>query len=346
MGLGWTIVALIAVLAVAWRFLGSSGCRSRSPLSRHTTSASGSKTPPAAAPGSASRSLPRNSPPRRSNRLPQVLIVDDDPDLLNVCRVGLGALGHAVRTAETADDGLSETAITRPDVIVLDLGLPDLDGVEVCKRIRTWSDVPIIVLELAVPRCPACVAAAASRPCLLRRGFRLCLLPRDGAGGELRHPGHDQPELEARNGSLQPGGSVPDVRVLACDPGAPADSGPRAIWLHELLSPSRLNLLLAGESYSAVAPSAWLGQLQPWRELISVHQVTPVRDPEEQFRFYRAFGDGQSLVLVRPDLYVSFAGGQQALPHLLTWLNTWFPPAPGGDRHVRRRQLAGRLRRV
>ena len=73
-----------------------------------------------------------------------MLIVDDDPDLLNVCRVGLGALGHAVRTAETAGDGLSETAITRPDVIVLDLGLPDLDGVEVCKRIRTWSDVPIV----------------------------------------------------------------------------------------------------------------------------------------------------------------------------------------------------------
>ena len=63
--------------------------------------------------------------------MPQVLIVDDDPDLLTVCRVGLGALGHAVRTAETASDGLSETAITRPDVIVLDLGLPDLDGVEV-----------------------------------------------------------------------------------------------------------------------------------------------------------------------------------------------------------------------
>jgi len=79
--------------------------------------------------------------------LPQVLIVDDDPDLLTVCRVGLGALGHAVRTAETAGDGLSETAITRPDVIVLDLGLPDLDGVEVCKRIRTWSDVPIVVLS-------------------------------------------------------------------------------------------------------------------------------------------------------------------------------------------------------
>jgi two-component system, OmpR family, KDP operon response regulator KdpE len=79
--------------------------------------------------------------------LAQVLIVDDDPDLLSVCRVGLDALGHVVRTAETGGDGLSQTAIGRPDVIVLDLGLPDLDGVEVCKRIRGWSDVPIVVLS-------------------------------------------------------------------------------------------------------------------------------------------------------------------------------------------------------
>ena len=77
----------------------------------------------------------------------QVLIVDDDPDLLNVCRVGLEALGHVVHSAETGSGGLAETAISRPDVIVLDLGLPDLDGVEVCKRIRTWSDAPIVVLS-------------------------------------------------------------------------------------------------------------------------------------------------------------------------------------------------------
>jgi two-component system, OmpR family, KDP operon response regulator KdpE len=79
--------------------------------------------------------------------LAQVLIVDDDPDLLNVCRVGLQALGHVVHSAETGSGGLAETAISRPDVIVLDLGLPDLDGVEVCKRIRTWSDAPIVVLS-------------------------------------------------------------------------------------------------------------------------------------------------------------------------------------------------------
>jgi two-component system KDP operon response regulator KdpE len=79
--------------------------------------------------------------------LPQILVIDDDPGLLSVCRVGLEAFGHVVRTAETGHEGLAQAAIRAPDVIVLDLGLPDLDGLEVCKRIRTWSDVPIVVLS-------------------------------------------------------------------------------------------------------------------------------------------------------------------------------------------------------
>jgi two-component system, OmpR family, KDP operon response regulator KdpE len=79
--------------------------------------------------------------------LPRILVIDDDPDLLSVCRVGLAALGHQVWTAETGHHGLSEAAVRAPDVIVLDLGLPDLDGMDVCRRIRTWSDVPIIVLS-------------------------------------------------------------------------------------------------------------------------------------------------------------------------------------------------------
>jgi two-component system KDP operon response regulator KdpE len=79
--------------------------------------------------------------------LAQILVIDDDPSLLGVCKVGLEALGHVVRTAETAKEGLIEAATRTPDVIVLDLGLPDLDGLEVCKRIRHWSDVPIIVLS-------------------------------------------------------------------------------------------------------------------------------------------------------------------------------------------------------
>jgi two-component system KDP operon response regulator KdpE len=76
-----------------------------------------------------------------------ILIIDDDPDLLSVCTVGLTALSHQVWTAQTGAEGLEQAAIRAPDVIVLDLGLPDLDGLAVCKRIRTWSDVPIIVLS-------------------------------------------------------------------------------------------------------------------------------------------------------------------------------------------------------
>jgi two-component system, OmpR family, KDP operon response regulator KdpE len=79
--------------------------------------------------------------------LPQILIIDDDPGLLSVCSVGLQAFGHTVLAAETGNKGISQAALHGPDVIVLDLGLPDLDGLEVCKRIRTWTDVPVIVLS-------------------------------------------------------------------------------------------------------------------------------------------------------------------------------------------------------
>lgn len=76
-----------------------------------------------------------------------VLIVDDDIALLTACRVGLEALGHYVRTAENGHDALGDIAIHPPDVVVLDLGLPDLDGLDICSRVRAWTDVPIIILS-------------------------------------------------------------------------------------------------------------------------------------------------------------------------------------------------------
>ncbi len=76
-----------------------------------------------------------------------VLAVDDDQALLRVLRIGLGALGYDVLVASTGEQGLTQAAMGAPDVVVLDLGLPDLDGMEVCRRIRQWSDMPIIVLS-------------------------------------------------------------------------------------------------------------------------------------------------------------------------------------------------------
>ncbi len=74
-------------------------------------------------------------------------MIDDDPSLLRALRVGLKAGGHDVVTAASGEQGISQTAVTSPDVIVLDLGLPDVDGLEVCRRIRQWSEVPILVLS-------------------------------------------------------------------------------------------------------------------------------------------------------------------------------------------------------
>jgi two-component system KDP operon response regulator KdpE len=77
----------------------------------------------------------------------RVLVIDDDPALLRALRLGLRAGGHDVVTASTGEQGLTQTAATTPDVVVLDLGLPDVDGLTVCRRIREWSDVPIVVLS-------------------------------------------------------------------------------------------------------------------------------------------------------------------------------------------------------
>jgi two-component system KDP operon response regulator KdpE len=77
----------------------------------------------------------------------RVLVVDDDPSLLRALRVALPSKGHEVVTATTGEQGISQAALTAPDVIVLDLGLPDIDGLAVCRRIRQWDDVPIIVLS-------------------------------------------------------------------------------------------------------------------------------------------------------------------------------------------------------
>ncbi len=78
---------------------------------------------------------------------PRVLVVDDEPQILRFLRPGLTAGDFDVITAATGDEAVKSAATMAPDVIVLDLGLPDKDGKDVIKEIRTWSNVPIIVLS-------------------------------------------------------------------------------------------------------------------------------------------------------------------------------------------------------
>ena len=76
-----------------------------------------------------------------------VLVIDDDLSLLRALRLGLESEGHDVSTAVNGERGISQTALLSPDIVVLDIGLPDMDGLVVSQRIRQWSDVPIIILS-------------------------------------------------------------------------------------------------------------------------------------------------------------------------------------------------------
>jgi two-component system, OmpR family, KDP operon response regulator KdpE len=78
----------------------------------------------------------------------RILIVDDEPQIRKFLRISLTAQGYDVVEAPRGEDGISKCATAQPNLVILDLGLPDLDGSQVIDRIREWSDVPIIVLSV------------------------------------------------------------------------------------------------------------------------------------------------------------------------------------------------------
>lgn len=122
----------------------------------------------------------------------RILVVDDEPAILRALTVALQARGHEVVAATTGQQALDRCATEDPSAVVLDLGLPDLDGLEVLRRIRQWSDVPVLVLtaEGADERKVAALDGGAddyvtkpySTPELLAR-LRVALRHRARAGG-------------------------------------------------------------------------------------------------------------------------------------------------------------------
>ncbi len=76
------------------------------------------------------------------------LIIDDEIQIRRLLRMALESKGYTVRDAENGQMGLQEAVFLKPDVILLDLGLPDMDGVEVLRRLREWSSVPVLILSV------------------------------------------------------------------------------------------------------------------------------------------------------------------------------------------------------
>lgn len=78
----------------------------------------------------------------------KILIVDDEPQIRRFLKASLTAHDYDVAEAEDGKDAVKTCTVVRPDLVILDLGLPDIDGLEVITQIREWSDVPVIVLSI------------------------------------------------------------------------------------------------------------------------------------------------------------------------------------------------------
>lgn len=83
-----------------------------------------------------------------SAHAPDILVIDDEVQIRRLLRLTLESAGHRVREAETGALGLNEAAVRRPDVIILDLSLPDVGGLEVLRRLREWSQIPVLILSV------------------------------------------------------------------------------------------------------------------------------------------------------------------------------------------------------
>jgi two-component system KDP operon response regulator KdpE len=80
--------------------------------------------------------------------LAHVLVIDDEPQILRALRTILSAHHYRVTVARDGEEGLALAAAEHPDIIILDLGLPDMDGVQVCEQLRQWTQSPIIILSV------------------------------------------------------------------------------------------------------------------------------------------------------------------------------------------------------
>jgi two-component system KDP operon response regulator KdpE len=133
----------------------------------------------------------------------KVVVVDDEPQIRRALRTSLEAHGYEVAAVGTGEEGVLAAAEQRPDLVLLDLGLPDIDGTEVIRRVRPFSDVPIIVLSVREGQADKVAALDAGADDYVTKPFAMEeLLAR--ARAALRRTTPDEPSIPSqRYGALE-----------------------------------------------------------------------------------------------------------------------------------------------
>jgi two-component system KDP operon response regulator KdpE len=169
-------------------------------------------------------------PSRPATGGPVVLVIEDEPPIRRFLRPTLTSQGYRVVESATGEDGLLQAATRQPDLVILDLGLPDLDGFEVIRRLREWTTIPIIVLSARGAESDKVAALDAGADDYVAKPFAVGeLLARTRVA--LRH---------AASSGLEPGESTFALGTLR------VDLGRRRVWVGDAevrLTPIEYRLL-------------------------------------------------------------------------------------------------------
>jgi len=162
--------------------------------------------------------------------LTRVLVVDDEPQMLRALRINLKARSYLVATAADGASALRQAVRTPPEAVILDLGLPDLDGVDVIHALRIWSKVPIIVLSGRSGAATMVAALDAGADDYVTKPFSMNeLLARLRA--VLRRPSPEEAPLVAEVGAYTVDLSRCTVRLRSAEQQDPAPELPEAVRL-------------------------------------------------------------------------------------------------------------------
>jgi two-component system KDP operon response regulator KdpE len=222
---------------------------------------------------------------------PLVLVVDDDPAIRRLLRTSLGAEGYRTMEAATGREALAAAGATPPDLVLLDLGLPDMDGTEVLHRLRTMSPIPVVVLSAREDERGKVAALDAGADDYVTKPFGMAELAAR-LRTALRHRLHQEGAAPVfQSGDL----SVDLVRRIVAAKGAEVHLSPREFDILRLLVTHAGKVL----THRFIMDKLWgaTGDVQQLRVYIRQLRHKIETDPERPAHVITETGIGYRLVL-------------------------------------------------